>query len=84
MNKRYFVITRTDNGDFYVEHLTKEQLLSRIHPDSHGDRYYGGSMTPRFVTKIEDLLDHTDVFVIEGKVVAPNRVEVVTKFELPE
>lgn len=82
----YFLVWPGDDGT-EIEELTKEELLKRISPDEDGDFYYGEEF--KFLDKIPEI-DKGDwgqvpdnvAVVIEGKIVKPRSVKVVTKYEV--
>ena len=77
--EKYFFLVVTEDGDVYLDALSKDDLLSRMEeysleylgkeiPDSNV-LYWGSQGMPRAI-------------IIKGKIVIPNTVEVITEYDI--
>ena len=76
----YFAIFNTDS-DVVVEALTREQLEESLHDGSFGENPEFLQVVPNNRSKVNRYWGN-QVLIIKGEVAPPEKIEVVTKWEV--
>jgi len=73
----YFVICQDDDGEVFVDKLTKEQLLEHLN-----EYYWGDSEIFSDLPDFDLAAWHSGLLIIKGEIVVPRAVEKITSFEV--
>ena len=79
--REYFLFTLTEDGDIYINNYTREELFAEIDEELEAGDFELDEFI-RNVMKFENLGNLKGKLLIKGKIVIPNPVKVVTKFEV--
>ena len=74
----YFTIRTSEDGDVYIEKLSKHEIEKRL-----AERYWGNiiiDMVPS--DRSVNLLEQAKMYIIKGESITPKSIEVVTRFEV--
>jgi len=89
MDDQYYVIRTDDNGDSFVDKLTRAELLQRLNEEYYGPLPPYGFGLPSGWRQLPTIPDGAmaewgeTLIIVKGQQVAPLVVTTVTKFDLP-
>ena len=81
MDKNYFVITCNEDGDVYIQQMSRERIEADLNESEEEE---GGYFGKHILTEIKDmdLQSYHGTFIIEGRLVKPKVVEKITRWSV--